>query len=150
MKKTIKLKRIIFSLAVLFAGSLNYVNMTAAAQDASTENRVKTPAISFAEKTYDFGIIAENGGPVSHSFEFVNTGTAPLVIISATASCGCTRPTYPTQPIQPGKKGTIKVTYLPEGRPGEFDKVVKVRTNVKESKKISLKISGTVKPKNKE
>lgn len=102
------------------------------------------PQISFAEKQYNFGIVAENGGPISHFFEFTNTGDAPLVIISATASCGCTRPTYPTEPIAPGKKGKIKVTYLPEGRPGEFDKVVKVRTNAKDSKKISLKITGTV------
>ena len=107
----------------------------------------KSPNIVFSEKQYDFGVIAENGGPVSHFFEFTNTGDAPLVIISATASCGCTRPTYPTEPIAPGKKGKIKVTYLPEGRPGEFEKVVKVRTNVKESKKISLVIRGTVTPK---
>lgn len=102
------------------------------------------PAINFTEKTYNFGFIPESGGPVTHFFEFTNTGDAPLVIISATASCGCTRPTYPTEPIAAGKKGKIKVTYLPEGRPGEFDKVIKVRTNVKDSKKISLRIQGTV------
>ena len=115
--------------------------------DPKTEQTQGAPEITFSEKQYDFGIIPENGGPVTHFFEFTNTGNAPLVIISATASCGCTRPTYPTEPIAPGKKGKIKVTYLPEGRPGEFDKVVKVRTNVKESKKISLKIQGTVAPK---
>lgn len=121
----------------------------AAGPDSSAsriEKTDKTAEVRFMEKKFDFGIVAEKGGPVSHSFEFTNTGTAPLVIISATASCGCTRPTYPTEPIAPGKKGTIKVTYLPEGRPGEFTKVVKVRTNAKESKKISLTITGTVRP----
>ena len=103
-------------------------------------------AITFREKAWDFGLIDENGGPVSHEFEFKNTGTEPLIIISATASCGCTRPTYPTAPIKPGETGKIKVTYLPAGRPGEFDKAVKVRTNAKTGKKFSLKISGTVKP----
>ena len=111
------------------------------------EQSQKSPAISFAEKEHDFGIIPENGGPVSYKFEFTNTGDAPLVIISATASCGCTRPTYTDEPIAPGKKGVIKVTYLPEGRPGEFEKVIKVRTNAKESKKLSLRIYGSVKPK---
>lgn len=109
------------------------------------EQTVKGPEIAFEEKEYNFGFIPETGGPVTHLFKFTNTGDAPLVIISATASCGCTRPSYPTEPIAPGKTGTIKVTYLPEGRPGEFNKIVKVRTNVKDSKKISLKIFGTVK-----
>lgn len=115
------------------------VTLSAAKKDKNGE-----PAIKFEEKSYNFGMIPESGGPVTHFFEFKNTGTAPLIIISATASCGCTRPTYPTEPIQPGKKGQIKVTYLPEGRPGEFDKVIKVRTNASDSQKISLKIKGTV------
>lgn len=109
-----------------------------------TEQTEAQPQIKFAETSYNFGLIREDGGPVTHFFEFTNTGDAPLVIISATASCGCTRPTYPTEPIAPGKKGKIKVTYIPEGRPGEFIKVVKVRTNAQQSKKISLKITGTV------
>ena len=103
------------------------------------------PQISFLEKTYNFGMVSEKGGPVSHDFEFTNTGDEPLVIISATASCGCTRPTYPTAPIAPGKKGKIKVTFLPDGRPGEFVKAIKVRTNADNSKKVSLAIKGTVK-----
>lgn len=103
------------------------------------------PAITLKEKSYNFGMVDENGGPVSHEFEFKNTGDEPLVIISATASCGCTRPNYPTAPIKPGEVGKIKVTYLPAGRPGEFDKGIKVRTNAKSAKKFTLKIKGTVK-----
>ena len=78
--------------------------------------------------------------------EFVNDGDTPLVIISANATCGCTRPKYPTDPVKPGGKGVIKVTYLPKGRPGEFEKTVKVRTNSKKNKKVVLKISGVVVP----
>ena len=67
--------------------------------------------------------------------------------MDATASCGCTRPEYPTKPIKPGKKGKVKVTYNPAGRPGEFRKTIKVRTNGK-PKKITLSIDGCVIPKN--
>jgi hypothetical protein len=69
-----------------------------------------------------------------------------LVIVSATASCGCTKPVYPTDPIKPEKKGKLKVTYNPSGRPGEFNKTIKVRTNAPKSKRVSLKITGTVIP----
>lgn len=134
---------IIASLMLVGAASATYASL-ADTEKKNTEQAVSGPEITFPEKEFNFGFIPEDGGPVTHFFEFTNTGDAPLVIISATASCGCTRPSYPTEPIAPGKKGKIKVTFIPEGRPGEFEKVIKVRTNDKESKKISLKIVGTV------
>lgn len=104
------------------------------------------PAIEFTQTEHDFGNIRESAGEVTHVFEFTNTGDAPLVIISATASCGCTRPQYTAEPVRPGEKGHISVTYVPTGRPGEFSKTVKVRTNVPSDKKLSLRISGVVVP----
>lgn len=104
------------------------------------------PGIKFDETIHDFGVIAEDGGPVSHTFEFTNSGDAPLLILRASASCGCTRPDYPKKPVQSGKKDKIKVTYNPKGRPGEFTKTITVKTNAKGKKKVTLKIKGTVKP----
>lgn len=102
--------------------------------------------IKFTEQTHNFGTIKEEKGPVTHEFEFINTGNGNLVIVDATAECGCTRPDYPKNPIAPGKKGKVKVTYNPAGRPGSFDKVVTVRTNGS-PKKVRLKIKGSVIPK---
>lgn len=117
-----------------------------AAVSAPKKDTKGAPAISFAVKKHDFGTVRENGGPISYEFKFTNTGNAPLVIISANASCGCTRPQCPAEPIRPGKTGKIKVTYLPQGRPGEFSKNIKVRTNAPDAKKITLKITGNVLP----
>lgn len=105
-------------------------------------------AVSFESMVYDFGTIKEKGGPVSHVFNFQNTGTEPLIIISAQASCGCTRPEFPKKPVAPGKKEHIKVTYNPDGRPGEFVKTITVRTNAKDrsQRKFTLKIKGNVIP----
>lgn len=102
--------------------------------------------MEFKDPVYNFGNVKEDGGPVSCEFEFENKGQGNLVIISANAECGCTTPEFPKKPIAPGKKGVIKVTYNPLGRPGGFDKVVTVKTNGKPSK-IRLKIRGTVIPK---
>ncbi|MBR5169448.1 MAG: DUF1573 domain-containing protein [Muribaculaceae bacterium] len=102
---------------------------------------------TFETKTFDFGNIKEANGPVTCTFEFTNTGDKPLLIIDATASCGCTRPEFPTKPIKPGKKGKIKVTFSPIGRPGAFKKTIKVKTNGKE-RTTTLRIQGTVIPKN--
>jgi hypothetical protein len=105
-----------------------------------------TPKITFSETSHDFGVIREDGGAVSYSFEFTNTGSAPLLVLSASASCGCTRPDYPKDPVKVGKKSKIKVTFNPLGRAGEFSKTVTVRTNAKGGKKINLKIKGNVTP----
>ena len=101
---------------------------------------------TFEVLSHDFGTIQEAKGPVSCTFEFTNTGNKPLLIIDATASCGCTRPEFPSKPIKPGKKGKIKVTFSPIGRPGAFKKTVKIKTNGKE-RAITLRISGNVIPK---
>ena len=100
---------------------------------------------TFPVQSHDFGTIKEDGGPVTCTFEFVNTGNKPLIIVDALASCGCTRPEFPTKPIKPGKKGKIKVTYSPIGRPGAFRKQVKVKTNGREGR-TTLIIEGTVIP----
>ena len=115
------------------------VALSAVADDKQAE-------ATFATLSHDFGTIQEAKGPVSCTFEFTNTGNKPLLIIDAVASCGCTRPEYPTKPIKPGKKGKIKVTYSPIGRPGAFKKSVKVKTNGKE-RTVTLRIQGTVIPK---
>ena len=121
----------------IFAISL--VALSALADDKQAEAQ-------FEVKSHDFGTIKEADGPVSCTFEFTNTGNKPLLIIDATASCGCTRPEFPTKPIKPGKKGKIKVTYSPIGRPGAFKKTVKVKTNGRE-RTTTLHIQGTVIPK---
>ena len=126
----------IFSIFALVLISVLTLNIVAAEKGA---------VMTFAEKTHDFGAIKEADGPVTHVFEFTNTGSEPLVIINVNASCGCTRPEYPKEPVMPGKKGKIKVTFNPAGRPGEFSKEVKIRTNG--SKRPVLRITGTVIPK---
>lgn len=128
-----KTKHIILTLFVMLA-----------ALAAAAASKGKAEAL-FKEKTYSFGEIPEKGGKVTHEFEFVNSGDSNLLIVDATAECGCTRPEYPQAPVAPGKKGVIKVTYNPLGRPGSFDKSVTVKTNGN-PRKIRLKIKGYVKP----
>lgn len=130
------LKRLMITVVAAIAAIASSVSVSAQA-----------PAIEFAERSHDFGTVQEKNGPVSHTFRFTNTGDAPLVIISAKTSCGCTRPTFPKQPVKPGESSEITVTYNPEGRPGEFDKTITVRTNVKgKGRKVTLRLLGTVVP----
>jgi len=64
----------------------------------------------FNVETYDFGKIKQ-GVPVTYYFEIKNISDKPIIVESASASCGCTVPEKPEEPIEPGKTGKIKVQY---------------------------------------
>ena len=66
----------------------------------------------------------------------------PKTVRLSVASCGCTVPEYTKEPIMPGKKGTIKVTYNGTGKyPGHFKKSITLRTNAK-TEMVRLYIEG--------
>lgn len=99
--------------------------------------------LRFTEDTWDFGTIKEIDGPVSHTFEFTNTGKNAIVIERVSVSCGCTSPSYSKEAVMPGKKGTVKITYDPSMRPGPFNKeIYVVSNNGKNNNKLI--IEGTV------
>lgn len=88
--------------------------------------------IKFDKVTHNFGKFTEDNSIVTCTFTFTNVGKAPLVITQCVASCGCTIPSYSDKPVDPGKTGTIKVTYNGKGRvAGQFKKIVTVMTNAK-------------------
>ena len=86
------------------------------------------PVIVFERDVYDFGKI-EQGEKVLHEFKLKNTGKSPLIITNATATCGCTVPQIPGEPILPGKEGKINVVFNSEGKMGMQDKVVTITSN---------------------
>jgi hypothetical protein len=99
--------------------------------------------LQFRQETHDFGVIAEQNGPVTHEFVFTNSSPRPVTIINVQASCGCTTPDWSKEPIQPGKTGFIQARYDPRGRPGAFHKTLTVTTDL-EGGAIVLQIKGQV------
>lgn len=111
------MKKLLFIFALL-AVSLNYASAQA--------------KIEFEKVTHDFGTFSETNPVQKCTFTFVNNGDAPLVITQAIASCGCTVPSYTKEPIAPGKKGEINVTYNGKDKiPGHFKKSITIRNNGK-------------------
>jgi hypothetical protein len=103
-------------------------------------------SMSFDRTINDFGVIKETDGLVSCIFEFVNSGTNPLVIQRVISSCDCATTNWSREPFAPGAKGLIKVIYNPKDRPGKFDKTITVYSNG-ETSAIVLRIMGIVKEK---
>lgn len=86
------------------------------------------PVISFEHGMYNFGKIVE-GEKVNYAFKFKNTGKTPLIVTNATATCGCTIPEIPKEPIKPDGTGVIKVVFNSTGKMGMQDKVITVTSN---------------------
>jgi len=121
---------------------------TAATTDKKTEPKAvkkkvkKRAKIKFDELVHKYGTIT-TGDKVNHQFKFKNTGNAPLVIKSVDVSCGCTFPSYPFLPIEPGKEGTIDVTFDSTNKVGRQKPTVTVVTNGR-PRTIKLNLEGFV------
>lgn len=101
------------------------------------------PKIVFDKLEHSFGTFAETQGIQTTTFEFTNKGNSPLILNSVNASCGCTTPEWTREPVAPGAKGLIKVSYNPSNRPGAFTKTISVQSNA-ENPMVVLTISGNV------
>ncbi len=108
-----------------------------------SENGNKSNAeMTFESETeYNYGKIVHQGNGI-HEFNFKNTGNVPLVVTNVKSTCGCTVPTYPTEPVKEGKTGIIKVKY-DTNRIGIFTKSITVYSNAANSP-IKLVIKGEV------
>src|SRR6188768_4143008 len=117
------MKKVIFSLLLLSVCALGgYAqNQPVNATPADNPN---AGDFAFSEETYDFGKIPK-GTPVTHEFAFSNTGKEPIVISNVQASCGCTTPKWPKEPILPGKTANITVQYN-AANPGGFNKSITI------------------------
>lgn len=87
------------------------------------------PVAQWTDTVHDYGTFHELDGEQLGSFEVINAGDVPLVILRVQPTCGCTVAEFTSTPIAPGKNGMVEVTYSPTGRPGPFEKTVWVYTN---------------------
>ena len=99
------------------------------------------PLMKFDNTEVDYGEILQGGDPL-RVFTFKNTGNEPLIISNAKGSCGCTVPSYPKEPINPGETAKIEVRY-DTNRIGPFQKTVTLTTNEADPTH-TLKIKGKV------
>jgi hypothetical protein len=93
--------------------------------------RVEGPSIHFEKTRHTFGKVKQ-GDLVKHSFRFTNNGSVDLKISEVKASCGCTVPSWPKNPLKPGESGIIDVKFNTAGKMGKQKKSVTVYSNVGE------------------
>ena len=118
---------------LLFIGAFAFVGL----------NFLTAQEIELSESTVDLGSV-NLGGKAIATIQVKNTGDKPLIISEAKASCGCTVPTWPKEPIAPGKSADMIVEYKTTSKAGAFNKTVTISSNaVTEGRKI-FRIKGVV------
>jgi Protein of unknown function (DUF1573) len=129
--KPLEMKKIIFTLVIALMTGLGFAQ--------------KGSKIDFEAKdnTIDYGTITKNDSGI-RTFEFTNTGDAPLIITSIQSTSGCTVVSKPTAPVLPGKSGKIEIKYTVV--PGPIRKTITVEYNAlnPEDCRVALKIKGDV------
>lgn len=98
--------------------------------------------IEFETTVHDFGEVFHNA-PAVYDFVFTNTGTEPLHLQKPKTSCGCLKASWQKEPIMPGKKGVITVTYDGK-RVGNINKTATIASNATNSPIVVLRVKGTV------
>lgn len=135
----------------LAAGSQTEEELKAAAEKRRAEQSEKEKArleklttMEVLPEEFDFGRIPKEK-PMSKVFEIKNTGDKPLIIEDAQASCGCTVPKKPEEPILPGETGELEVTFTskPDQAGQSIRKTVTITANIESMTKV-ISISGQV------
>lgn len=127
--RLVRLSMLVFALVALF--SANSTNAQG--------------IVDFGNLSYDFGSVMEGEKP-TYTFQFANTGDTPVSITHVQPSCGCTAPSYSTEPVAPGETGEVVVEYNSQGRPGDFNKTITVALDGADEANVILRITGTVVP----
>ena len=83
-------------------------------------------SLRFDSTTWDFGVIKEADGVVSHDFNYINVSDHDVVLEFVTPGCSCTTTTYDHSALPPGQAATLTVHYDPASQPGQFHQTVQV------------------------
>ena len=126
------MKNRITLLAILLISSLGFAQSGAKIDFAAREN------------TIDYGPISKGNDSGIRTFEFTNTGDAPLIITSVQSTSSCTILSKIKDSILPGKIGKIEVKY--NMAVGPIRKTITVESNAVnyEGGRVALKLKGEV------
>lgn len=116
-------------------------NKQSTTTEASATAAGQVPVMTFDQPEVSLPEMIE-GDTVQHVYAFKNTGNVDLQVFSASASCGCTVPSYPEKPIPPGGTGEIRVVFNSKNKAGSNTKTVTVYANTQpETNTVSFKVN---------
>lgn len=86
------------------------------------------PKLNITESKKNFGHV-KRGTVVKSEYEIANAGNSPLIISDVEIACSCTTVDFPKQPILPGQKAAVVVTFNTTTVYGRQDRTVLLNSN---------------------
>lgn len=77
---------------------------------SKSQLRFDPPELDFGDMTADVAM--------TKTIKLCNDGNAPITVTKAIPGCGCTTPSWPKDPIQPGECGEAEITLRPGSKQG--------------------------------
>ena len=141
------------SLSVVFITSCNKESASVKVKKENLETAKKRDVeiskgaaeIKFDIIEYDFGTVNE-GEIVEAKYMVTNAGKTDLIISNVQASCGCTVPVWPKDPIKPGESAEVLANFNTAGKPNRQSKTLTLFTNTAKGREV-LRLKGSVTPK---
>lgn len=137
----------ILSYGISFFLLLLFMSVTSCRHTASQQEHTLSAfmaQVTFNDSVHDFGTFSSDSAVKRYTFNFVNTGNVPAVILNIDPSCRCISATYTQEVVQPGKSGRIEVIFDgTQSFTGYFNKSIRVRIN--SSYIYILKVKGCMK-----
>lgn len=144
-------KRIMLRSLLLFV-SLWAATVLATAQQAalpvafvSNDRTANAGKVAWQFYAHDFGKM-HIGDTVSVNFTLKNISEEELHLLQVSPTCYCTTPYWDKSPVASGETRTIRIEFIAE-KPGDFYKVVLVKTNFDSEQPLPLSVKGKVLPK---
>lgn len=119
-------------LIILFLSACQQVQIKEV-EENETSAESQSP-FAFEETEFDFGVIKQSGGIVTHDFKFTYQGEEPIEITGVPGSCLCTEGEISKEQFNPGDEGILTVKFNPNlhAEPeGRFYKTVSILTEPK-------------------
>jgi len=136
------MKTFTLSIIALAAGLMSFTSQAPyAGPKPAVVASFATTSILWKTTEINLGEIPQNV-PANITYEFTNTGNAPVLITHVQPGCGCTNAQYDKEAIQPGKSTKISATFNAAVK-GPFSKTITVTTNAEEAPRV-LTFKGTV------
>jgi len=107
-------------------------------------SQIEVDDVVFDKEIFDFGNIAFGKNEIIATFFFTNNSEFDYQIKNVIASCGCTVPSWPKNPIRPGMKGVITAKFDPTNLAGEVDKTIEIVANYNKVMSKKLRIQGII------
>ena len=111
---------------LLVAAAFIFAACSGNRQPEVTSDLINNPA---TPEGVDENAPLKEGEKVSYSYSFINTGKANLIISAVVPGCGCTVADYTKEPVKPGKRGKITITFNSKDKSGQQRKRVSVQAN---------------------